>query len=62
MLTYIFFFVEKNSLYVHLHFLCFNAENKEFMDKGAVFILPCSSTVLLLKLVEGRGAGLRNLE
>jgi len=47
---------------VHLHFLCFNAENKEFMDKGAVFILPCSSTVLLLKLVEGRGAGLRNLE
>ncbi|KAK7341013.1 hypothetical protein VNO80_23937 [Phaseolus coccineus] len=35
--------------------LCFS-ENKEFMDKVTVFILPCSSTVLLLKLVEGHGA------
>jgi len=47
---------------IHIFHVLVSAENKEFMDKGAVFILPCSSTVLLLNLVEGHGEGLRNLE
>lgn len=49
-------------LLIYIFSVLVSAENKEFMDKGAVFILPCSSTVSLLNLVEGHKEGLRNLE